>query len=152
MSDPIPALAIPGQIKIPYRWSAGRAGSAFLAALRDRARILGARCPRCRQVSVPPRPHCPACAVACTETVETGPLGTLTTWTVVREEFPGIDVMPVPYAFGAVRLDGADTALVHLLGEIDPGAIRTGLRVEPVFAPVRRGHILDLRYFRPVQA
>lgn len=150
MSDPIPAIAIPGQIKIPYRWSAGRVGSAFLAALRDRAVILGSRCPQCRQVSVPPRAHCPACAVVCTETVETGPRGTLTAWTVVRESLPGIDVMPVPFAFGAIRLDGADIALVHLLGEIEPGAIRAGLRFEPVFAEARRGHILDLRYFRPV--
>lgn len=151
MAEPqTPAVICPGQIKIPYRWSAGRAGSVFLQALRDRKQIVGLRCPRCRAVSVPPRPHCPACTVAGQEWVDVGPQGTLVTWTVVRAAAPGLDPAPVPYVFGAIRLDGADTALVHLVGETPLDRLRAGLRLEPVFAEPRKGDIRDLRWFRPV--
>ncbi len=153
MSQPQePIIVCPGRIKIPYRWSAGRAGTHFLQALRDRAQIVGLRCPKCRRVSVPPQPHCPACAVPGTEWVDAGPQGTLTTWTVVRESVPGVDPMPVPYAFGAVRLDGADTDLVHWILDAPPSDLRAGMRFEAVFAESRRGDIRDLRGFRPASS
>jgi len=137
----------PGRIKIPYRWSAGRAGSAFLAALRDRAQFVGLRCPTCRKVSVPPRPHCPECRVAGTEWLDVGPRGTLVSWTVVREP-AATDVLPVPYAFATILLRGADTALLHLIGETPFELLRAGLELEPVFADARRGHMLDVKWFR----
>jgi uncharacterized OB-fold protein len=48
-------------------------------------------------------------------------------------------------------LDGADTGFLHLLYEFDEGGLRSGDRVEAVFADEREGGILDVRYFRPVK-
>lgn len=138
-----------GQIKIPYTWPAGKAGSHFLASLRDRMQLLGLRCPVCRKVWIPPS-RCLTCGRMGTEWVEVGPEGTLESWTVVRTPVPAIQVLPVPYAVGVIRLDGADTNLVHLLGDFDHVKLRLGMRVKPVFNPERRGHILDIRYFQPV--
>lgn len=140
-----------GQIKMPYSWPAGRAGSRFLRALRDDTLILGLRCPSCRKVWVPPS-RCLACDRTGTEWVEVGPLGTLETWTVVRTAVPSIQILPVPYAMGVIRLDGADTGLVHFLGVEEFSRLFSGLRVEPVFNTERRGHILDIRYFRPARS
>ena len=138
-----------GRIKIPYAWPAGQAGSRFLVALRDRMQLLGVRCPSCRKVWVPPI-RCLACYQIGTEWVQVGPQGTLETWTVVRTPVPSIQLLPVPYAVGVIRLDGADTGLVHFLGGVQFNKLFSGIRVEPVFNPQRRGHILDIRYFQPV--
>ena len=138
-----------GQIKIPYAWPAGQAGSRFLVALRDRMQILGLRCPSCRKVLVPPT-RCLACDQMGTEWVEVGPEGVLETWTVVRTAIPSIQVLPVPYAVGVIRLYGADSGLVHFVSGVDFGELHTGIRLEPVFSTQRRGHILDIRYFQPV--
>ncbi len=47
-----------------------------------------------------------------------------------------------------IRLDGADTAFVHFVGETD--APRIGSRVVAVFAETRSGSILDIAYFKPL--
>ena len=51
---------------------------------------------------------------------------------------PFIDPMtgverPVPYGFGLVRFDGANTNVYHLIDETDPRKLRVGLPVEPVW-------------------
>ena len=53
--------------------------------------------------------------------------------------------------YGVIKLEGADTGLTHLLGEVDPADLRPGLLLEAVFKEPeqRRGHILDILYFRP---
>jgi hypothetical protein len=138
-----------GKIKIPYSWPAGKLGSHFLAALRDRSQILGLRCPSCKKVLVPPT-RCLSCDRVGTEWVQVGPQGVLETWTVVRTPVSSIQVLPAPYAVGVIRLDGADTGLVHIVGGVDFNKLRIGIRVEPVFSQNRSGHILDIRYFRPI--
>ena len=57
-----------------------------------------------------------------------------------------------PFAYGIVQLDGADTGIVHILGEVDFAQLRQGMRVEAVFGEERRGNILDIKYFRPLQS
>ncbi|MGH7274725.1 MAG: Zn-ribbon domain-containing OB-fold protein [Nitrospiria bacterium] len=94
--------------------------------------------------------RCLTCHQIGTEWVQVGPQGTLETWTIVRTSVPSIQVIPVPYAVGVIRLDGADSGLVHFLGGVEFSKLFSGLRIEPVFNPQRRGHILDIRYFQPV--
>jgi len=87
--------------------------------------------------------------------IEVGPKATLAGFTVVYVPF--IDPMtgkqrPVPYGFGLVRFDGADTNIYHLIDETDPQRLRIGLPLEAVFkAPEeRQGSLADIRFFRPV--
>lgn len=125
-------------VSLTFRYAAGKAASRFLAALRDEGRIYGTRCSQCGRVLVPARSFCPRCGVDTDEWVEVGPGGTLTAFTARDGQ-----------VFGLVRLDGADTDLVHLLGESEPGAWRVGMRVEAAFARERQGHILDIACFKP---
>lgn len=120
------------RVLIPFRYAAGETGSRFLMALRDEGRILGACCPACPRVVCPARSFCAACGETTTELVEVGPGGSLLSWT----EVPGRGT------FGLVRLDGADTAMLHRL----LGAARSG-RVRARFARERRGSILDIEGF-----
>ena len=56
--------------------------------------------------------------------------------------------MEPPVVFGAVRLGGADTCLVHMLSEVDLENLKIGMRLEAVFESDRKTNILDVKHFR----
>jgi uncharacterized OB-fold protein len=138
-----------GRIKVPYTWSVGETGSAFFVALRDERKILGSYCPQCDMVFLPPRKVCGRCFGRSTEWREVGHEGTLLTYTIPRYR-EKIHPTEEPFAFGVVKLDGADTGLTHLIGEFKERDLRSGMRVKAVFRDKPEGNILDIRYFRPV--
>lgn len=125
-------------IRIPFRYAAGGAGSRFLAALRDERRILGARCDACRRVFAPLRSFCSSCGASPLEEIALGPGGRVEAWTARADGT----------VFALVRLDGADTALLHRLVGL-PGEPRRGMRVRARFAAERRASILDIAGFEP---
>jgi len=143
-------LVYAGRIKVPYRWWVGETGSRFFVALRDEGKILGTYCEKCRLVFVPPRQTCGRCFHEPLEWRELGREGVLTTWTVPRYR-ESIHPLAPPFAFGIVRMDGADTGLTHLVAEFEEGELRSGMRVEAMFKEQREGNLLDIRYFRPVR-
>jgi uncharacterized OB-fold protein len=51
---------------------------------------------------------------------------------------------------GIIKLDGASTGLMHLLGEVDLNSIGVGMRVKAVFRDERQGNYLDIKYFKPL--
>jgi uncharacterized OB-fold protein len=59
-----------------------------------------------------------------------------------------------PEVVALIRMDGVHGGLVHRLGEIDLEDVEIGLLVEAVLKPAeeREGSILDIRYFKPLQA
>jgi len=138
-----------GQIYIPNRYSAGAVGSRFLIEIRDKKRITGTRCPTCNRVYVPARSICKDCFGQLDEWVEVSDRGTVLTYTVCSQ--PN-QVQPVetPLVYGIIQLDGADTGLVHMLGEVDPEQLRIGMRVQAVFKEQREASILDIKYFKPL--
>jgi uncharacterized OB-fold protein len=149
------AIRLEQQITLRYRFAAGRHATRFFTALRDEGRILATRDAQ-GNVMVPPRPVCGLSSLPMDEWVEVGPGGTLAGCTVVYVPF--IDPMtgvtrPVPYGFGLIRFDGADTNIYHLLDETDPARIGVGKRVEAVLKPreERVGSLADIRHFRIVE-
>lgn len=142
-------VVLEGRIKVPYRWAAGEVGTRYLQALRDERKFLGTRCPGCGIVYHPPRRSCPDCMRECEEWVELGSKGVLLTYTVVHRHHPQLSPLDLPFGYGIVRLEGADTGFLHLLHEFEEGELKTGLQVEAVFAAEREGSVLDVRYFRP---
>ena len=134
----VESVVVPGRIKIPYQWAAGPVSSRFLTSLRDKGEFWGMRCAACRKVNVPPQSRCPFCDGVCAAWQQVGPQGVLETWTQTADR-----------TFGIIRLNNADTGLVHWVSEYD--VLRPGLRMEPVFSTERKGHILDIHHFRPVK-
>jgi uncharacterized OB-fold protein len=57
-----------------------------------------------------------------------------------------------PIVHAIIQLDGADTGLVHMLGEVEPEKLSIGMRVQAVFKPKkdRVASILDIKYFKPL--
>ncbi|MBI3949459.1 MAG: Zn-ribbon domain-containing OB-fold protein [Acidobacteria bacterium] len=147
MSDE--AVVHHGALSIPYAWAAGRHATRFYQEIAENQKIYGTRCPECRRVLIPARKSCSRCFAETTEWVEVGPRGVVKSFTVVHYAEPSIQPLPPPFAYGLIQLDGADTAFIHLLGEVDLSRIQTGMRVEAVFADEAKGNILDIKYFRP---
>ncbi len=148
MIDRQERIVFPGKVSLPFSYSAGRTASRFFVELRDNQRIMGKKCPQCRRVIVPAQLFCKDCFVDTTEWVEVGPGGTLISFTVVYRTQPHHPA-ETPFAYGIIKPDGADTSLVHLLGEIDPADIKHGMRLRAFFREERGGSILDIAYFRP---
>ena len=69
----------------------------------------------------------------------------------VIQEFDGTDIdgepLPQPVTLGLIRLDGADTVLMHRLIDVDGPAI--GDRVTARVRTDRTGSILDIEGFAP---
>ncbi len=62
--------------------------------------------------------------------------------------------LDVPELPAVIRLDGTSSGgFLHRLGEVEPGDVRIGMRVEAVWrpAPEREGSILDIDHFRPLE-
>jgi uncharacterized OB-fold protein/acyl dehydratase len=138
-----------GKLALPYQYFAGRTGSRFLISLRDEKKIMGLRCAKCSKVFVPPRSPCERCMADLRDNwVEVGNTGSVTGFTVVRYAEPHQPFKP-PYIIALVKLDGADTALAHVVKGVPASKMRTGLRVRAVFGRKSTGTIRDIDHFRP---
>lgn len=140
-----------GQIYIPNTYSAGATGSRFLTNIRDKAKIMGTRCPGCNRVYVPARSVCKDCFSQLAEWVEVSDKGTVLTYTIDSESKP-IHPTDAPVIYGIIQLDGADTGFVHMIGGVDPEQLRIGMRVQAVFKPKeeRIASVLDIKHFKPI--
>jgi hypothetical protein len=147
--DKVEPRVYEGRIKVPYAWQAGETASRFLLSLKEDKRLLGKRCTKCAKVLVPPRKTCPFCFVQTGEWVDLSDEGVVETFTIVRRNTGILPIEP-PVTYAVIKLDGGDTGLVHLVGEVKPEEIREGMRVKAVFAEERTGRMLDIKYFKPV--
>lgn len=133
---------------ITYEHALGETASWFFAQIRDHAKLYGRRCAESKRVLVPPRAFSDRTLEPTNEWVEVGPGGRIETFTIVYEPFQNLP--EPPYAFGYVRLDGADTALGGLFKGVDlsdpekaAARLKLGTRVVTRFADQRTGDILD---------
>ncbi len=130
-----------------YTRSVGPVIGRFLTGLRD-GRIEGVRGSD-GKVLVPPTEYDPYTAQATGEFVEVGPCGVVTAWTWVAQ--PRVDKQPLDHPFGwaLIRLDGADTSMLHAVAVDGPDALSVGLRVQPRWRTERIGSIRDIEAFVP---
>ena len=141
-----PPLRAPLEIGFDYTRSLGPTLSQFMTALAGR-QILGARAADGR-VHAPPFEYDPVTFAPPGELVPVGPAGTVTTWTWVPQPAEG-QPLARPFAWALIRLDGADTAMLHAVDAGSAAAMRTGMRVRVRWAPQPAGHIRDIACFEP---
>jgi uncharacterized OB-fold protein len=139
-------LRAPLDIEFDYTRSLGPVLSQFMAALAQR-RILGARGADGR-VHAPPFEYDPVTAEPPGELLPVGPEGTVVSWSWMPDPLDG-QPLAVPFAWALIRLDGADTALLHAVDAGSAAAMRTGLRVRPRWSAARTGSIRDIACFEP---
>jgi uncharacterized OB-fold protein len=147
VSRPTAPLRAPLEIEFDYTRSLGPVLSQFMDALAER-RILGARGADGR-VHAPPFEYDPVSAEPPgSDLIEVGPEGTVVSWSWMPEPLAG-QPLAEPFAWALIRLDGADTAMLHAVDAGSAAAMRTGLRVRPRWAARPAGSIRDIACFEP---
>lgn len=96
-------------------------------------RLLLQRCGHCGEAQLVPRTWCQYCGSDDVEWVESGGVGHVHTFTVVRRAaaLPAFEE-DVPYVVGHVELDEGVRICTNVVG-CDPEAVETGMAVEVTF-------------------
>ncbi len=139
-------LSAPLTIEYPFRRSTGPILGAFFTGLREGV-VVGVKRSD-GSVLVPPSEYDPDTAEALDDLVEVGQAGKVTTWAWVakpREKHP----LDRPFAWALIQLDGADTAMLHIVDAGSKDRMKTGMRVALQWADKRVGHINDIKCFVP---
>jgi hypothetical protein len=142
-------LRAPLEIGFDYTRSLGPVLSQFMTALAGR-RILGSRGADGR-VHAPPFEYDPVTFAPPAELVEVGPEGTVTSWSWAGQPLEG-QPLAHPFGWALIRLDGADTAMLHAVDAGSAAAMRTGMRVRARWTESPAGNIRDIVCFDPCRA
>ena len=142
------ALVEPWLFAFDYKRSVGPVLGRFLGGL-SQERVLG-QVGRDGRVQVPPTGYDPLTSEALTSWVEVACQGHLVSWSWVAEPLP-THPFQRPFGWALVRLDGADTALLHALDAPSPAGLYCGMRMRIRWAEVKTGTIRDIVCFEPVE-
>ncbi|MDV3132687.1 Zn-ribbon domain-containing OB-fold protein [Mycobacterium sp. 29Ha] len=141
-----PPLSAPLRLSFDYTRSVGPLLSQFFTALRER-RIVGVRGSDGR-VHVPPAEYDPVTYEPLTEVVPVSSVGTVMSWTWQSTPLEG-QPLDKPFAWALIKLDGADTPLLHAVDAGSSDAISTGTRVHAHWIDEPVGAITDIAWFLP---
>jgi hypothetical protein len=149
LDDQNPPLRAEHVLQFPYRRATGPILGRFFTEIRDHQRFLGVKTAS-GKVLCPPADVDPDSLedLSTDDLVEVGPAGCVTSWTWLREPRPD-NPLARPFAWALIRLDGADSALLHAVDAGSESAMRTGMRVVPRFRDERAGDIRDIVCFVP---
>jgi len=140
-----------------YHWSTGKYLGKFYTEAKENMRIVGNRCPECKEIWLPPTVVCPKCKVDMGwDWVELPQTGTVTQYTYLV--YPLWDPhygekWANPYPSGIIRLDDG-SYYRHFLGERDKDKLRVGMRVQAVWEEDydERGQgPADILYFKSIE-
>jgi uncharacterized OB-fold protein len=139
-------LEAPYRLEYTYQRSAGPVIGRFLGGLRA-GRFEGVRAGG--RVIAPPTEYDPETGEDAGDAVAVGPAGVVTTWAWEDRPRPFHPVAR-PFAWAMVRLDGADTGMLHAVDVGgDEAKMRSGMKVVPRWRAERTGSIRDLECFVP---
>lgn len=144
------ALSAPLRPAFDYTRSTGPILGAFFAGLRERT-LRGIR-DGAGRVHVPPIEFDPdtRAALGTGDLVDVASEGEVVSWSWVASPNAAM-ALAEPHALALIRLDGADTALLHVVAAESADAMSTGMRVEARWIPEPVGTIRDL-FFVPAGA
>ncbi len=128
-------------LEFPYRRSLGPVIGAFFTGLRD-GRVLGSRT-KAGRVIVPPLEYDPDTGEAVEDQlIEVGTEGTVEHAAFIDEPMRK-HPLSKPFSWALVKLDGADTAMLHAVD----ARVSTGDRVRIRWRAERVGNITDIECF-----
>jgi len=150
ITNPFSARHWLGDMEADYVYTLGVAGERFFKELKQKGRIMGAKCPRCGIVYVPPRIYCERCFSKLEEWVDVGKKGVIHTFTIATIDIDG-SKLEKPVIYALVKFEGAHGGIIHKIGETNNVCI--GMKVEAVLKPPRerKASINDIKYFKPTK-
>jgi len=150
ITNPFSARHWIGDMEADYVYTLGVAGERFFNELKKNGRIMGAKCPKCGIVFVPPRMYCERCFTELEEWVDVGKKGIIYTFTIATIDVDG-KKLEKPVIYALIKFDGVHGGIIHKIGEADTVSI--GMKVEAVLKPIkeRKASINDIKYFKPAK-
>jgi uncharacterized OB-fold protein len=141
-------LSAPIELEFPYTRSVGPTLGRFMTGLAE-GHVFGVRASDGR-VYVPPVEYDPVTGAATTDFVQVADEGEVVSWSWAAEPLDG-QPLDRPFAWVLVRLDGADSCVLHALDVESPSQVHTGMRVAVRWraAGERTGNIRDIACFEP---
>ena len=97
---------------------------------------------------MPPTEYDPYSGETLSEFVDVGDAGTVTTWAWVTDPRPG-QPLQKPFAWALIKLDGADTAMLHAVDAGDESKMSTGMRVKARWTEDNAPDMSSIACFEP---
>ncbi len=145
MSDSKDLLRAPFELAYNYKRSSGPVMSKFFEALGQQ-KILGTKS-NAGKVFSPAAEFDPETNEPLKEMVEVGPGG-------VVESFSWIEnpqhhhLIKEPFAFALIKLDGADTSMLHMVTDCKESDLSIGTRVQATWSETHEQRITDIKFFK----
>lgn len=146
MSQNADVLRSEFELEFTYTRTYGPVMSRFFTDLKDQ-KVLGIKGSQ-GQVICPPIEYDPQTAESLSEFVELADTGVVTTWSWVNaplEKHP----LQKAFAWALIKIDGADTAMLHAVDAGDKANMKSGMKVKIRWADERVGSIRDIACFEP---
>ncbi|MGQ9624251.1 MAG: Zn-ribbon domain-containing OB-fold protein [Candidatus Bathycorpusculaceae bacterium] len=139
-----------GHMEADYLYTLGVAGERFFKEIKENGKIMGAKCPKCGLIFVPPRLYCEKCFAKLEDWVDVGKKGEVYTFTIATVDIDGKE-LEKPQIYALIRFEGTQGGLIHKIRETDKAYI--GMKVEAVLKPPseRKASINDIAYFKPAK-
>jgi uncharacterized OB-fold protein len=141
------SFTAPLTLAYPYSRTVGPTYGRFLTGLAEGR--FSATVGSDGRVFVPPAEFDPTTGQALDQWVDVADEGTVVSWSWQPEPSES-QPLNRPFAWVLVRLDGADTALLHVCDVSDPQAMETGMRVRARFVDGADPGMAALECFEPV--
>ena len=139
-------LRAPHVMEYTYTRSVGPVIERFFAGLGER-RFQGIRGSD-GKVIVPPTEYDPDTGESLTEFVDVADTGVVTTWAWNTDPRPG-QPLGRPFAWALIKLDGADTAMLHAVDAGDESKMSTGMRVKARWTKDNAPDLSSIACFEP---
>jgi uncharacterized OB-fold protein len=150
ITNPFNARHWIGHMEADYVYTLGIAGERFFKEIKENDRIMGAKCPKCNVIYIPPRMYCEKCFEKLEEWVDVGKRGIVHTFTIATIDING-EKLEKPTICALIKFDGVHGGIIHKIGETD--TVYIGMEVEAVLKPQneRKASINDIEYFKPAK-
>ena len=144
MSDSKDLLRAPFELAYNYKRSSGPVMSKFFEAL-GKQKILGTKS-SAGKVFSPAAEFDPETKEPLKEMIEVGPGGVVESFSWI-EDPKHHHLIKEPFAFALIKLDGADTSMLHMVTQCNEADLRIGSRVQANWSEIQEQRITDIKFF-----
>ena len=144
MSDSKDLLRAPFELAYNYKRSSGPVMSEFFEALGQQ-KILGTKS-SAGKVFSPAAEFDLETNEPLKEMIEVGPGGVVESFSWI-EDPKHHHLIKEPFAFALIKLDGADTSMLHMVTQCNEADLRIGSRVKANWSEIQEQRITDIKFF-----
>ena len=144
MSNIKDLLRAPFELAYTYKRSNGPLMSKFFDGLADQ-RILGTKSST-GKVFAPAAEFDPDTNESLSELIEVGPGGIIESYSWIENPLQH-HLIKQPFAFALIKLDGADTSMLHMVANCNESDLSIGSRVVPTWSEIQEKRITDIQFF-----